>query len=94
MPPPNSQLYHPDYSRLTVYLAGCDGQRISLTFTQLEQIVLGLLPYGARRQGSWWSNTATNRGRQNRAWLIAGWRVACFERDAETVIFERLDSDA
>ena len=35
-----------------------------------------------------------NRGRQNRARLIAGWRVTCFQRDAETITFERLDSDA
>ena len=44
-------MYHPDYSQLTVYLAGCDGQRISLTFSQLEEIVRGLRTEVESRDG-------------------------------------------
>src|SRR4051812_35682902 len=78
--------YHPDYARLTVYLQARQEQQITLTFTQIEQaILLGLLPYGACTQGSWWSNTLSSRQPQNRGWLDAGWRVAVRDQLAETV---------
>jgi hypothetical protein len=81
---------HPDYGRLTAYLKARKEQRITLTFTQLEQgILLGALPSGARASSSWWSNTVSDLSPQNRAWLDAGWRVAAFNRSAEMVAFER-----
>jgi hypothetical protein len=65
---------------------------VTLTLTELQQAILcGLLPWGAWRQSSWWSNTAVRSRPQNRAWLDAGWRVASFARDLETVTFERFD---
>jgi hypothetical protein len=82
--------YHPDYRRLTVYLRARDEQQITLTFAQLEQaILLGMLPYGARAQQSWWSNLPQRRRPHNRAWLDAGWRVASVDKVVETVVFER-----
>ena len=65
---PTTPSYHPDYARLTACLTAREEQRITVTFAHLEQeILLGMLPLGARRQGSWWSNTATNRGLQNQS---------------------------
>jgi hypothetical protein len=90
MTAPGPGPYHPDYSRLTAYLSARHEQRITLTFTQLEQaILLAPLPYGARSQGSWWSNTPSHRVPHNRAWLDAGWRVAAVDRLGGTVTFER-----
>jgi len=88
LPVPSS--YHPEYARLTAYLAARDEQQITLTFTQLEQaILLAPLPYGARRQTNWWSNTPSRLVPHNRAWLRAGWRVASVDRTSGTVRFER-----
>jgi hypothetical protein len=90
MPAAGPGSHHPDYARLTAYLAARHEQRITLTFTQLEQaILLEPLPYGARSQYSWWSNTPSRRLLHNRAWLEAGWRVAAVDRTNWTVTFER-----
>jgi hypothetical protein len=90
MPAADPASYHPDYARLTAYLAARHEQRITLSFTQLEQaILLAPLPYGARSQYSWWSNTPSRRVSHNRAWLDVGWRVAAVDRVAGMVVFER-----
>jgi hypothetical protein len=82
--------HRPDYGRLTVYLKRRRRQRITLTFTHLEQVILlGMLPWGARRQDSWWSNTAMTQRPQHHAWLDAGWRVEACDRVSEIVTFER-----
>jgi hypothetical protein len=89
MPAAGPGSYHPDYSRLTAYLAARHEPRITLTFTQLEQaILLAPLPYGARSQHNWWSNTPSRRVPHNHVWLDVGWRVASVNRIAETVTFE------
>jgi len=45
--------YHPDYARLTAYLAACEEQQITLTFAQLEQAILRApLPYSGVHE-SW-----------------------------------------
>jgi hypothetical protein len=94
MPPTGPSSYHPDYSRLTAYLAARHEQQITLTFTQLEQaILLAPLPYGARRQGSWWTNRLSRLVPHNRAWLDAGWRVASTDRIGEAVTFERFNTE-
>jgi hypothetical protein len=90
MPATGPGSYHPDYNRLTAYLTARHESRITLTFTLLEQaILLAPLPYGARSQTSWWSNTPSRRVPHNRAWLDAGWRVAFVDRLGGTVTFER-----
>jgi hypothetical protein len=90
MPAPSSKSHHPEYGRLTAYLAACKEPRITLSFSQLEQeILLGLLPWAARTAPGWWSNTPTPYKPQSRAWLDAGWRVATANRIAETVTFDR-----
>jgi hypothetical protein len=94
MTAPGSGSYSPDYGRLTAYLAVCHEPQVTLTFTQLEQaILLGMLPYGARRRSSWWSNAPSRQVPHNRAWLDAGWRVVSVNRIAETVTFERFDQE-
>jgi hypothetical protein len=94
MPRSFDRAHHPDYARLTAYLDACHEQRITLTFTQLEQeILLGQLPWGARRQGSWWTNRLARQVPHNRAWLDAGWRVVSTDRIGETVTFERFDQE-
>jgi hypothetical protein len=88
--PRTPKSHHPDYSRLTAYLQACQEQSVTLTFTQLEQeILFGMLPYGARIYPRWWSNAPHRRIHQNRAWLGAEWRAASVDLPGEMVIFER-----
>ena len=91
MPAAGPGSYHPDYARLTAYLSVRDEQRITLTFVQLEQMILcAPLPYGARGQSSWWSNTPSRHTPWNHSWLDAGWRVESADRANGIVTFERI----
>jgi hypothetical protein len=86
--------YHPNYARLTAYLSARDEPRIMLTFTELEQAILcAPLPYGARCQSSWWSNTPNCRRPWNYAWLDIGWRVVSADRLSGIVTFERAEEE-
>jgi hypothetical protein len=90
MPSPGDRSHHPDYGRLTAYLKRRRQLRLTLTFAQLEEILLGMLPWAARFYLSWWSNGAPRDSKsQARAWLDAGWRVAAADQVAGTVVFER-----
>jgi len=82
--------HHPDYGRLTAYLQNIPEERVTLTLSQIEsEVILGTLPYWARINRGWWSNTPRSRAPQNAAWLSAGWRVISIDPLAGVVTFER-----
>jgi hypothetical protein len=62
------------YAPLAAYLAAQPGDRVMLTFAELEAILGAALPPSARTP-PWWANTRLASA-QGRAWLGAGWRVA------------------
>jgi hypothetical protein len=61
------------YDGLTRYLAAQRGEYTRLTLADLEAIIEGPLPPGARSP-RWWGNSAT--APQSRAWRRTGWRAA------------------
>ncbi len=62
------------YIRLAAHLAAQppELERITLSLSEIEQIVGEELPANARFP-SWWRND--NKRMHSRAWLTAGWRV-------------------
>ncbi len=74
------------YGPLREHLAGCAGDRVQMTFTEVEQLV-GRLPDSAYRHRAWWGNNGANV--EARAWLDAGWRVDSVNAAASEVVFTR-----
>jgi hypothetical protein len=61
------------YAPLAAYLAALDGDRITLTLSEIERIIGQALPRSAWTHG-WWANTAGFV--HARVWLRAGWEVS------------------
>ena len=81
----------PKYYPLQQCLAAQPGDTITLTFTQIEQIIDAPLPPTAYLR-TWWANRIGQRGdSQTRAWQSAGWRVQAVNMRMCTVTFTRLD---
>ena len=64
---------------------------VSLTFTELDELVGGLPP-SAREHRPWWANTITHNRSQPKAWLGAGRRVTEV-RMGEAVVFSPADAE-
>ena len=79
-------LGHHKYKPLADYLAAQSGERLTLTFREIERLV-GALPMGAFAR-SWWTNNVRKR---NMAWVwrSAGWRVEAVETLNRRVTFVR-----
>jgi hypothetical protein len=76
------------YDPLQRHLQMQMGDRIPMTFRQVESIIGGLLPASARRHRPWWANDATGHAHA-RAWLAAGYRTEQVDMDGEKLVFVR-----
>jgi len=76
------------YAALTEYLEQQTANRISLSFSAIEQILGFSLPSSARAHGPWWTNSRSP-GRHNEAWLGVGWETADRNMKTGTIAFER-----
>lgn len=75
------------YDPLCDYLSKADKDNISLTFTEIEDIISDDLPHSARNHRAWWANGGHS---QSHAWLNAGYSVIVVDFALERVIFEKL----
>src|SRR4051812_30545879 len=64
------------YEPLSRYLRSHPGDRVTLSYDEVEKILGRKLPASVYRQHwrQWWANTETHS--QGQAWLKAGWRVS------------------
>jgi hypothetical protein len=69
------------YAALKDFLARQRGDRITMSYAQLESIIDGGLPKSAHVHSAWWENERTDllRHTQCKAWLEAGWEVESVE---------------
>jgi hypothetical protein len=79
------------YDPLGAYLAGCDGQRVRLSFGEIEAILGRQLPKGAKEDDRWWDNVMLKNAHhvQCRSWMSAGWSTEAVDRSRRTVQFVR-----
>ncbi|WP_029201431.1 DUF7662 domain-containing protein [Oribacterium sp. NK2B42] len=63
-----------DYDALCNYLSQRKGQRIEMSFSEIEEIIGDKLPKSAYEYQAWWSNS-TLRHTHSRAWLNAGFKT-------------------
>ena len=64
------------------------GERIPMTFSEVEAVLGAPLPLSARRSRAFWSNRARG-GLQAEAWLEAGYEAVEVEVRARRVVFQR-----
>ena len=77
------------YDPLGRYLRRQSGIEVTLTFPEIENLLVALLPKSARRR-EWWANEAADSGlpRQSLVWLPAGY-LAYPAIGEERVMFRR-----
>lgn len=63
------------YAQLTSRLASTQERQITLSFAELDAIVVGGLPESAKKYGAWWANKASSQPHA-RFWLDAGRRAS------------------
>ncbi len=74
--------YHPLFEHLLFSGQG----RLSMTFSEIEDVIGGRLPPSARRREEWWANNPNGHS-QARAWLRASYRASHIDLAGETVDF-------
>lgn len=75
------------YAPLAGYLARQPGDRIPVTFAEIET-VLGVPLPSSKRYPAWWSNSPTNNP-MTRVWLEAGFRTEQVDIPAQRLVFRR-----
>jgi hypothetical protein len=76
------------YEPLRRHLTSIAGDRIRLSFGEIERILRFSLPNSARQYAPWWANTGGSHIQAD-AWMSAGWRTAQVDVPGERVTFER-----
>ncbi|MGV3523465.1 MAG: DUF4268 domain-containing protein [Candidatus Sericytochromatia bacterium] len=74
------------YAPLALYLSKKKEERITLSFTDIEEIIQDKLPAAAREHRSWWANDKTSHV-QSKQWIKARRRVAYINFNEEKVVF-------
>jgi len=73
------------YGPLRRYLQEQDGEHITLSFSDVADIIGDSLPKSAREHAAWWANDATHV--EAKAWMDAGYHTAFISLASETVTF-------
>ena len=76
------------YTPICNYLTGLEKDSVSLSFTEVEEIIGRGLPDSARKYRLWWENDETHTQAVN-GWMAAGWQTADVDLHAMTVRFSR-----
>lgn len=76
------------YQPLLEYLQKNNSPQITLTFTEIEQLIANKLPESARKQRRWWGNRSKGAS-QAIAWMNAGYLVGEIDLEEEYVTFRK-----
>lgn len=80
------------YDPLRTYLKEHSGDRITLSFGEVESILGAKLPASAHTHRAWWANQSTKGHPESDAWMNGGWEVEEVSLAASTVVFCRAAS--
>jgi hypothetical protein len=83
---PLSSKYHP----LTSHLRTQAGDRVRMTFGEIERVIGGKLPPSAASR-AWWSNNPSNNV-MTKAWLEAGFESEQVDLTGRKLVFRRVAS--
>jgi hypothetical protein len=77
------------YAALGDYLKRQRGERVPMTFAQIEQAAGVRLPPSARKHRPWWSNNAKNSV-MTKVWLDAGFESEQVDMEKRKLVFRRV----
>jgi hypothetical protein len=80
------------YEPLRAFLADQTGERVPVTFRQIEKILGAGLP-NSKRYPAWWSNNPSNNP-MTKVWLEAGFLTEQVDVAAERLTFRRAREEA
>ena len=78
------------YAPLRRYLERVNANRLTLTFTEIEEIIGAKLPSSAIHYLEWWGNDWTHT-QAAKGWLAAQWRAADVNLNKRVVHFYGID---
>lgn len=73
------------YAPLGRHLETVFGDAITMSFSEIEEVLGFPLPPSARKHGPWWSNGASNA-----VWVAAGWKSEGRDMGAQSITFRRV----
>lgn len=77
------------YDALGVYLKRQPGDRVPITFVEIEKVIGAKLPPSARKHRPWWSNNPDNSV-MTKVWLDAGFESEQVDISARKLVFRRV----
>lgn len=77
------------YALLGRYLRDQAGEKVPMTFSQIERVLGARLPASALRHRAWWSNNPENNV-ATREWLNAGYETAQVDIEGKRLVFQRV----
>lgn len=82
------------YGKLMLFLESVpiNQRQLSLTLTEISDVIGHSLPKTALRDPTWWANTRQTSP-QGSAWISAGWEVEKAFLKAQVVVFRRIGTD-
>lgn len=80
------------YDAITTYLKNNGGNQVTLTFTQIDELIFPArgLPQTARTSVDWWANNYRYPEKGAYAWINASYEVVVVNLKKEFVIFQPL----
>lgn len=82
------------YRALTQFLSDVDGNKVILTFEEVNDLTDGQLPDSAFKHRPWWANRKEGKGSQNLAWQSVGWETRDVNMELDEVTFVRVQHRA
>lgn len=77
------------YAPLGEYLKNQRGDRVPMSFADIERVTRSKLPASAHKHRPWWSNNPTNSV-MTRVWLDAGFESEQVDMAARKLVFRRV----
>ncbi len=76
------------YEELARFLEKQDPELLRMSFDEIEKVIEGPLPKGAREYRAWWANSETNNHAVN-GWLNVGWETSQVDMEKGELVFIR-----
>lgn len=78
----------PKYQPLTTYLRTQRGERVRMSFAEIERVIGAQLPHSADSHRAWWSNNPKNNV-MTQAWLDADFESEQVDLKSRKLVFRR-----